>query len=163
MREAEKKIWDRAALAAECRRLRAEGRRIAFTNGCFDLMHAGHASSLEFARRQGDVLVVALNTDASVRRLKGPERPIVDERNRARMMAALECVDYVTWFGEDEPRDLIAELLPDVLVKASDWAAYVSGRDIVEAHGGRVVLAPMVEVLSTTSLVAKIRASAPAP
>ena len=163
MREAEKKIWDRAALAAECRRLRAEGRRIVFTNGCFDLMHAGHASSLEFARRQGDVLVVALNTDASVRRLKGPERPIVDERNRARMMAALECVDYVTWFGEDEPRDLIAELLPDVLVKASDWAAYVSGRDIVEAHGGRVVLAPMVEGLSTTSLVAKIRASAPAP
>ena len=80
MREAEKKIWDRAALAAECRRLRAEGRRIAFTNGCFDLMHAGHASSLEFARKQGDVLVVALNTDASVRRLKGPERPIVDEK-----------------------------------------------------------------------------------
>lgn len=163
MRDAEKKIWDRAALAAECRRLRAEGRRIAFTNGCFDLMHAGHASSLEFARKQGDVLVVALNTDASVRRLKGPERPIVDERNRARMMAALECVDYVTWFGEDEPRDLIAELLPDVLVKASDWAAYVSGRDIVEAHGGRVVLAPMVEGLSTTSLVAKIRATAPSP
>jgi D-beta-D-heptose 7-phosphate kinase/D-beta-D-heptose 1-phosphate adenosyltransferase len=163
MREAEKKIWDRAALAAECRRLRAEGRRIAFTNGCFDLMHSGHASSLEFARKQGDVLVVALNTDASVRRLKGPERPIVDEKNRARMMAALECVDYVTWFGEDEPRDLIAELLPDVLVKASDWAAYVSGRDIVEAHGGRVVLAPMVEGLSTTSLVAKIRATAPSP
>ncbi len=163
MRDAEKKIWDRAALAAECRRLRAEGRRIAFTNGCFDLMHAGHASSLEFARKQGDVLVVALNTDASVRRLKGPERPIVDEKNRARMMAALECVDYVTWFGEDEPRDLIAELLPDVLVKASDWAAYVSGRDIVEAHGGRVVLAPMVEGLSTTSLVAKIRATAPSP
>ena len=161
MREAEKKIWDRAALAAECRRLRAEGRRIAFTNGCFDLMHAGHASSLEFARKQGDVLVVALNTDASVRRLKGPERPIVDEKNRARMMAALECVDYVTWFGEDEPRDLIAELLPNVLVKASDWAAYVSGRDIVEAHGGRVVLAPMVEGLSTTTLVAKIRATAP--
>ena len=163
MRDAEKKIWDRAALAAECRRLHAEGRRIAFTNGCFDLMHAGHASSLEFARKQGDVLIVALNTDASVRRLKGPERPIVDERNRARMMAALECVDYVTWFGEDEPRDLIAELLPDVLVKASDWAAYVSGRDIVEAHGGRVVLAPMVEGLSTTSLVAKIRATAPSP
>lgn len=157
MRDAEKKIWNRTALAEECRRLRAEGRKIVFTNGCFDLVHAGHASTLEFARRQGDVLIVALNTDASVCRLKGPERPMVDERNRARMMAALECVDYVTWFGEDEPRDLVAELQPDVLVKASDWAGYVSGRDIVEARGGRVVLAPMVEGLSTTILIAKIR------
>ena len=156
MREAEKKIWDRPALAQECARLRAAGKKIVFTNGCFDLMHAGHATYLQFARRQGDVLVVGLNTDASVRRYKGEKRPIVDEINRARMMAALECVDYVTWFDEDEPKALIAELQPDVLVKAEDWAHYVSGREIVEARGGKVVLAPMVKGLSTTNLIEKI-------
>ena len=156
MREAEKKILDRTALAQECERLRAAGRKIVFTNGAFDLMHAGHATYLQFARAQGDALVVGLNTDASVRRYKGEQRPIVDERNRARMMAALECVDYVTWFGENEPKELIAELQPDVLVKAADWAHYVSGREIVEARGGKVVLAPMVEGLSTTKLIEKI-------
>ena len=156
MREAEKKIWDRPALAQECARLRAAGKKIVFTNGCFDLMHAGHATYLQFARRQGDVLVVGLNTDASVRRYKGEKRPIVDEINRARMMAGLECVDYVTWFDEDEPKALIAELQPDVLVKAEDWAHYVSGREIVEARGGKVVLAPMVKGLSTTNLIEKI-------
>lgn len=156
MREAEKKIRDRPALAQECARLRAAGKKIVFTNGCFDLMHAGHATYLEFARAQGDILVVGLNTDASVRRYKGEKRPVVDERNRARMMAALECVDYVTWFDEDEPKELIAELQPDVLVKAEDWAHYVSGRDVVEARGGKAVLAPMVAGLSTTKLIEKI-------
>lgn len=156
MREAEKKMLDRSALAQECGRLRAAGRKIVFTNGAFDLMHAGHATYLQFARAQGDALVVGLNTDASVRRYKGEQRPIVDERNRARMLAALECVDYVTWFDEDEPKELIAELQPDVLVKAEDWAHYVSGREIVEARGGKVVLAPMVAGLSTTKLIEKI-------
>ena len=156
MREAEKKIRARVALAEECRRLRAAGEKVVFTNGCFDLMHAGHASYLQFARQQGDVLVVGLNTDASVRRYKGEKRPIVDEQSRARMMAALECVDYVTWFDEEEPKELIGELQPDVLVKAVDWAHYVSGRDLVEARGGKVVLAPMVEGLSTTALIEKI-------
>ena len=156
MREAEKKIRERPALAQECARLRAAGKTVVFTNGCFDLMHAGHATYLEFARRQGDVLVVGLNTDASVRRYKGEKRPVVDERNRARLMAALECVDFVTWFDEDEPKALIAELQPDVLVKAEDWAHYVSGREIVEARGGKVVLAPMVAGLSTTKLIEKI-------
>ena len=156
MREAEKKIRERPALAQECARLRAAGKKIVFTNGCFDLMHAGHATYLEFARAQGDVLVVGLNTDASVRRYKGDKRPIVDERNRARMMAGLECVDYVTWFDEDEPKELIAELQPDVLVKAEDWAHYVSGRDVVEARGGKVVLAPMVAGLSTTAVIERV-------
>ena len=156
MREAEKKMWERGTLAPECARLRAAGKKIVFTNGCFDLMHAGHATYLEFARRQGDILVVGLNTDASVRRYKGDQRPIVDDRNRARLMAALECVDYVTWFDEDEPKELIAELQPDVLVKAEDWAHYVSGRDIVEARGGKVVLAPMVAGLSTSKLIERI-------
>ena len=156
MREAEQKIRERGALARECARLRAAGKKIVFTNGAFDLMHAGHATYLEQPRQLGDVLVVGLNTDASVRRYKGAKRPVVDEQNRARMLAALECVDYVTWFDEDEPKALIAELQPDVLVKAEDWAHYVSGRDIVEARGGKVVLAPMVKGLSTTALIEKI-------
>ena len=156
MRDAEKKIWERGALAGECARLRAAGKKVVFTNGCFDLVQAGHATYLQAARQEGDVLVVGLNTDASVRRYKGEKRPIVDERNRARMMAALECVDYVTWFDEDEPKELIGELLPDVLVKAADWAHYVSGRDVVEARGGRVVLAPMVAGLSTTKLIERV-------
>jgi D-glycero-beta-D-manno-heptose 1-phosphate adenylyltransferase len=156
MRDAEKKIWARGELARECARLRAAGQKVVFTNGAFDLMHAGHATYLQFARKQGDVLVVGLNTDASVQRYKGEKRPIVDEQNRARMLAALECVDYVTCFDEDEPKALIAELQPDVLVKAEDWAHYVSGRDVVEARGGKVVLAPMVTGLSTTKLIEKI-------
>ena len=159
MRKAADKIVAREDLPALRERLRREGRRLVMTNGCFDLMHAGHASYLEYARGLGDVLLVALNTDESVRRLKGPTRPVVDERNRARMMAALECVDYVTFFGEDEPKDLIAEVLPDVLVKAEDWAHYVSGREAVEAAGGKVVLAPMVEGLSTTKIVERILAA----
>ena len=156
MREAEQKIRERGALARECARLRAAGKKIVFTNGAFDLLHAGHATYLEQARQLGDVLVVGLNTDASVRRYKGAKRPVVDEQNRARLLAALECVDFVTWFDEDEPKALIAELQPDVLVKAEDWAHYVSGRDIVEARGGKVVLAPMVKGLSTTALIEKI-------
>ena len=156
MREAEQKIRERGALARECARLRAAGKKIVFTNGAFDLLHAGHATYLEQARKLGDVLVVGLNTDASVRRYKGEKRPVVDEQNRARLLAALECVDYVTWFDEDEPKALIAELQPDVLVKAEDWAHYVSGRDLVEARGGKVVLAPMVKGLSTTALIEKI-------
>lgn len=156
MREAEKKIRDRKALAGECARLRAAGKKIVFTNGAFDLLHAGHATYLEFARQQGDVLVVGLNSDASIKRYKGEKRPVVDEKNRARLVAALECVDYVTWFDEDEPKQLIAELQPDVLVKAEDWAHYVSGRDLVEARGGKVILAPMVQGLSTTKLIEKI-------
>ena len=156
MREAEQKIRERGALARECARLRAAGKKIVFTNGAFDLLHAGHATYLEQARQLGDVLVVGLNTDASVRRYKWAKRPVVDEQNRARLLAALECVDFVTWFDEDEPKALIAELQPDVLVKAEDWAHYVSGRDIVEARGGKVVLAPMVKGLSTTALIEKI-------
>ena len=159
VRNATSKILDLPALLSERQRLREAGKTLVMTNGCFDLMHAGHASYLEFARSQGDALLVALNTDDSIRRLKGPTRPVVAQQHRARMMAALECVDYVTFFGEDEPRDLIAQVLPDVLVKAADWAHYVSGRDVVEAHGGRVVLAPMVDGLSTTSIVAKILAA----
>jgi rfaE bifunctional protein nucleotidyltransferase chain/domain len=143
-------------MAAESARLRAAGKTLVFTNGCFDILHAGHVQYLTFARQQGDALVIGLNSDASVKRNKGPLRPIVPEAERARVVAALEAVDYVVVFDEDEPRDLIAAVLPGVLVKGADWAHYVAGRDIVEAHGGNVVLAELVEGRSTTDIIGKI-------
>ncbi|MBU1908806.1 MAG: D-glycero-beta-D-manno-heptose 1-phosphate adenylyltransferase, partial [Verrucomicrobia bacterium] len=145
------------------RRLRAAGKKLVFTNGAFDLLHAGHVTYLEFARRQGDALVVGLNSDASVRRYKGDRRPVNRQSDRARVLAALECVDYVVMFGEDEPARLIAELKPDVLVKGADWAHYVSGRDLVEKAGGRVVLAPLVKGRSTSGLIEKIMNSYRSP
>lgn len=138
-------------------RLQAEGRRLVFTNGCFDILHRGHVTYLDFARRQGDALVVGLNSDASVRRAnKGPGRPINTEDDRAFVLSALRSVDAVTVFDEDEPKDLIAAVLPNVLVKGRDWAHYVSGREIVEAHGGQVVLADMVEGRSTTNTIDRV-------
>lgn len=156
MHPIESKILTRAAMKTERERLRREGQKVVFTNGCFDIIHAGHISYLQFARHQGDVLIVGLNSDRSVKSNKGDLRPIVSEVDRATVMAALEIVNYVVIFEEKEPRDLIAELLPDVLVKAEDWAHYVSGRDVVEAHGGKVVLAPLIKGLSTTNLIKKI-------
>lgn len=138
---------------------RADGQTVVFTNGCFDILHAGHISYLEFARRQGEVLVIGLNTDASVQRNKGPHRPVNKEHDRARVLAALACVDAIVLFDEDEPAQLIKKLLPDVLVKGEDWAHYVSGRDTVENNGGKVVLAPMMNGKSTTGLIERIRAS----
>lgn len=156
MRDPKTKIMSRAALCAARERCRSEGRKVVFTNGCFDLIHAGHVDYLAFARSQGDALIVGLNSDASVRRAKGPTRPIVAQDDRAYVMASLEAVDFVVIFDEDEPAALIAALLPDVLVKGADWAHYVSGRDIVEAHGGRVALAPLVPGRSTTDIVGRI-------
>lgn len=138
-------------------RLRREGKKLVFTNGCFDILHRGHAEYLAFARSQGDALVVGLNSDSSVRRAKGPTRPVNPEKDRAFVLGSLRAVDYVVIFGEDEPRDLISRILPDVLVKGKDWAHYVSGRDIVEAHGGKVVLAEMVEGKSTTATIERMR------
>ena len=146
-------------MRAERDRLHAEGRTLVFTNGCFDILHRGHADYLAFARSQGDALVVGLNSDASVRRAKGPTRPVNPEGDRAFVLGSLRAVDFVVIFDEDEPRDLIAKILPDILVKGKDWAHYVSGRDIVEAHGGRVVLAEMVEGRSTTATLERLRAS----
>lgn len=146
-----------AEMRAERDRLHAEGRSLVFTNGCFDILHRGHADYLAFARSQGDALVVGLNSDQSVRRLKGPTRPVNPEQDRAYVLGSLRAVDFVVIFDEDEPRDLIAQILPDVLVKGKDWAHYVSGRDIVEANGGHVVLAEMVEGRSTTATIEKMR------
>lgn len=157
MRDPASKILTREDLKRERARLRENGQTVVFTNGCFDILHAGHVTYLAFARAQGDALILGLNSDASVRRAKGPQRPIVGQVDRARVAAALECVDYVVLFDEDEPADLIAELIPDVLVKGEDWAHYVSGREVVERNGGRVVLAPLVEGLSTTELIRRIR------
>jgi len=143
-----------------CRDIQSGGHfsgKVVFTNGCFDILHRGHVTYLEFARAQGDALVVGLNSDASVRRLKGPTRPVNNEVDRAYVLCGLRAVDAVVVFDEDEPRDLIAAIEPDVLVKGKDWAHYVSGRDIVEARGGRVVLADMVEGHSTTATIARSR------
>ncbi len=138
--------------------LEAAGKKLVFTNGCFDILHRGHVTYLEFARAQGDALLVGLNSDASVRAIKGPARPVHCEDDRAFVIGALRAVDAVVVFGESEPRGLIARILPHVLVKGRDWAHYVSGRDVVEAAGGRVVLADLIEGRSTTGTIEKIRA-----
>ena len=142
-------------------RERAAGRRIVFTNGVFDLLHPGHVRYLRDARALGDVLVVGLNADASVRRNKGPERPINREEERAEVLAALSVVDLVVVFDEDTPAEIISRLQPDVLVKGADWPAdQIVGRDTVEARGGRVVRVPVEQGYSTTAIVERIRRSA---
>jgi D-beta-D-heptose 7-phosphate kinase/D-beta-D-heptose 1-phosphate adenosyltransferase len=154
------KILAADSMRRERDRLRAQGKSLVFTNGCFDILHAGHVDYLDFARRQGDALAVGLNSDASVQRNKGPLRPIVPQAERAKVLAALADVDYVVVFDEDEPAELIGRILPDVLVKGEDWRHYVSGREIVERNGGRVVLAPLTRGWSTTDIVARIKALA---
>jgi len=137
---------------------RAAGRRMVLTNGCFDLLHGGHVALLEAARGEGDVLVVAINSDASVRRLKGSGRPLVPEAERAEALQALEAVDRVVAYDEDTPLALVKALAPDVLVKGADWAAdAIVGRAEVEAAGGRVVRVALVPGRSTTTLVERIR------
>lgn len=137
-------------------KLHSAGKKLVFTNGCFDILHRGHVTYLNFARNQGDALLVGLNTDASVKTNKGDLRPINPEDDRAFVMAALEAVDAVVLFGDKEPKDLIAKILPQVLVKGKDWAHYVSGREVVEANGGHVVLADMVEGRSTTNTIDRV-------
>jgi D-beta-D-heptose 7-phosphate kinase/D-beta-D-heptose 1-phosphate adenosyltransferase len=137
---------------------RAGDARVVFTNGVFDLLHRGHAEYLEDARALGDRLVVGLNTDASVRRLKGPSRPIVGEQDRAALVRALACVDLVVLFDDDTPQRLIEAVKPDVLVKGADYApADIVGREFVESRGGRVTTVPLREGLSTSELVKRIK------
>ena len=154
------KVIPRDALAALVDTIRRDRQRLVFTNGCFDLLHVGHVRYLAAARDAGDRLLVGVNDDASVARLKGPGRPLVPADARAEILAALAAVDYVTIFAEDTPEALIQLVQPDVLVKGSDWAPdRVVGRDIVEARGGRIVLVPVVEGFSTTALADRIRQS----
>ncbi len=137
--------------------LREEGKKIVFTNGCFDLIHVGHVRYLRAAKELGDVLIVGLNSDDSVRRLKGPHRPISCQEDRAEILAALEFVDYITVFDEDTPYNLIAIIVPDVLVKGGDWdQEKIVGRDIVESRGGKVTTIPFTEGKSTTNLIKRI-------
>jgi rfaE bifunctional protein nucleotidyltransferase chain/domain len=153
-------ILDRELLLKERQRLGQEGRRVVFTNGCFDLLHPGHVRYLKQARLLGDALIVALNSDASVHKLKGELRPILKEWERAEVMAALACVDYVTIFSEETPRELIAQLLPDVLVKGGDWSLdTIIGREEVEAAGGTVESLSFIEGVSTTEIIERILAS----
>jgi rfaE bifunctional protein nucleotidyltransferase chain/domain len=139
---------------------RAAGRRIVFTNGVFDLLHPGHMRYLRHARRLGDLLIVGLNADASVRRNKGPDRPITPEHERAEVLAALDCVDAVVIFAQDTPAEIVRLIQPDILVKGADWPAdQIVGRDTVEARGGRVVLVPTEAGHSTSAIVNRIRRS----
>jgi D-beta-D-heptose 7-phosphate kinase/D-beta-D-heptose 1-phosphate adenosyltransferase len=139
-------------------RWRAEGRRVSFTNGCFDLLHPGHVHLLEAARAEGDALIVAINSDASVREIKGPARPVIPEAERAEVLLGLDAVDAVVVYGEPTPLRVIEAVLPDVLVKGADWAIdAIVGREEVEAAGGRVVRVPLVEGRSTTRMLERIR------
>lgn len=154
------KLYMVPLLSAQLSLLRHEGKRIVLTNGCFDLLHPGHIYTLAQAKALGDVLVVAINSDASIRRLKGGRRPILNQDERVVMVSALAMVDYVTIFAEDTPLGVIRLLLPDVLVKGGDWSAdTVVGRDVVEAHGGKVVLIPYQAGFSTTDIIERVIAA----
>jgi len=151
-------VLTRADLVAARAAWRAAGRTVVFTNGCYDILHPGHIRTLERSKALGDILILALNSDASVNRIKGPKRPILDETRRAALAGALAAVDAVTIFDEETPRELIAEVLPDILVKGSDWSHWVAGREEVEAAGGRVELLALEPGFSTTSTVEEILA-----
>ncbi len=149
----------RSAAAAWAEHARASGRTVVITNGVFDLLHPGHVRYLQAARAQGDLLLVAINSDRSVSAIKGPSRPLTPEAERAEVLDALACVDAVVVFDEETPAEIIAAVQPDVLVKGADWAPdKIVGRDIVEARGGKVVLMPVEQGWSTTSIVEKVQA-----
>lgn len=151
------RVIPRRSVRALCARLRSEGKRIVFTNGCFDLLHAGHAQYLRRAAALGDVLLVGLNSDASVRRLKGEGRPVQKAEDRAYLLASLSCVSYVTIFPEDTPARLIGEVVPHVLVKGGDWKGKeIVGSDVVRAHGGAVKTIRFLPGRSTTSILARV-------
>lgn len=154
---AKDKIIERKKLAGILAGLRKKGQKIVFTNGCFDLLHVGHVRYLNKAKQQGDVLVVALNTNASVRRLKGPNRPLVPQWERAEIIGGLAAVNYVTFFGEETPAEIIAELKPNVLVKGADYKVKdIVGNTFMKKAGGRVVRIPLAKGQSTTSLIKDI-------
>jgi len=151
------RFYDRAALVAQRQRWKAEGKTVVFTNGCYDLLHVGHIRFLKQARSYGDVLIMGINTDDSIRRLKGSSRPKIPEMQRAEILTAVRYVDAVTLFDEDTPRELVAELLPDILVKGADWSHFIAGREEVEAAGGRVLTIPLEAGYSTTKIIESIR------
>ena len=147
------RVYPRPALVTLRRQWADQGHKVVFTNGCYDLLHPGHVRLLEAARALGDKLILALNSDASVQRLKGPRRPILSESERAELAASLAAVDAVALFDEETPHALLEALLPDVLVKGADWSHWVAGREIVEAAGGTVQILPLEPEYSTTDIV----------
>lgn len=149
-------IFTREQLIARRSEWKRAGKKVVFTNGCYDILHPGHIRLLESARSLGDILILALNTDASVQRLKGPTRPLIPQDQRAELAAALEAVDAVTFFDEDTPRELIAAVLPDVLIKGADWAHFIAGREEVEAAGGQVLALPLEPGYSTTGILEEV-------
>ena len=160
LKDSDSKIKNLDVLTHVIARERSRGKRVVFTNGCFDLLHVGHVKYLQKARELGDLLVVGLNTDASVRRLKGEKRPLIEETERAHILAALDCIDYVVLFDEDTPLRVIEALAPAILVKGGDYNVdQVVGREVVEAHGGRVELIQFVDGRSTSRIIEKILAS----
>lgn len=157
MRPVNKKIKTLNALKRVIAGLKKKGRKIVFTNGCFDILHYGHAKYLQDAKNKGDILVVALNTDASIRRIKGGFRPIVGESDRLNLLAALESIDYLILFNEETPLKVIKVIKPDILVKGADWKKQsIVGSGLVRAYGGKVLTIPLVKGLSTTNLIKKI-------
>src|SRR6476659_1456988 len=155
------KLYTRPDLITARAEWKRAGKIVVFTNGCYDLLHPGHVRLLEQARSLGDILILALNSDASVGRLKGPSRPLIPEHERALLAAHLEAVDAVTIFDEDTPRELIAAVLPDVLVKGADWAHWIAGREEVEAAGGQVMALALEPGYSTTGIVEEILTRTP--
>jgi D-glycero-beta-D-manno-heptose 1-phosphate adenylyltransferase len=155
---AKDKIMSRESVCLQVKKWQSEGLKIVFTNGCFDILHIGHVDYLEKARGLGDKLVLGLNTDASVSRIKGPQRPIVNEESRSRVIAALGFVDAVTFFDEETPKELIEAVKPNILVKGNDYLAEnIVGADFVVSNGGEVKTIPLVEGFSTTKIVEKIK------
>ena len=154
------KVIPLARLKRKILQLKQEGKRIVFTNGCFDILHYGHVKYLQDARQKGDYLVVALNSDSSVRKIKGRSRPIIPQADRMRTLAALGCVDFVVLFNEDNPLRLIKELKPDFLIKGSDWdKKSIVGADFVESYGGSVLTVNLVKGRSTSKLIEKIKSA----
>ena len=151
-------IFTRDQLIARRAQWKRAGQTVVFTNGCYDILHPGHIRLLEKARSLGDVLILALNTDASVQRLKGPSRPLISQDERAELAAALQAVDVVTLFDEDTPRELIAAVLPDILIKGADWSHFIAGREEVEAAGGQVLALPLEPGYSTTGILEEVLA-----
>ena len=154
------RFFSRQDLVAQRKLWKQQGQTVVFTNGCYDLLHPGHIRLLEQARAMGDVLILALNSDACVRAIKGPNRPLVAESDRVAVALGLEAVSAVTLFDEETPRALIAEVLPDVLVKGADWSHFIAGREEVEAAGGKVLALPLEPGYSTTGILEEIVARA---
>jgi rfaE bifunctional protein nucleotidyltransferase chain/domain len=149
-------FYSREELVSARAEWKAQGKKVVFTNGCYDILHPGHIRLLERCRAMGDVLILALNTDSSVQRIKGPKRPFLNEEQRVEMARHLAAVDAITLFDEDTPRELIAAVLPDVLIKGADWSHFIAGREEVEAAGGEVLALPLEPGYSTTNIVDEI-------